>query len=101
MARIDPEDFEAWRSNAVTERVFGYVAERIAMAEQMWTGLLASNDQMEPQRLAGLRIELAAKIELMRDLIELKLEDIDDEERGNDGAPRRRQRPGARQGRKD
>ena len=58
--------------------------------EWMWLSKLRSEIDPDPRKLHVEQIELKAKLEFIEDMVNLKLEDIqDDEQQGNAVAPMR------------
>ena len=88
MKRISEEDFDAWLHNPITERVFLHLKSMMGHGERMWLSKLRSEIDPDPRKLHVEQIELKAKLEFIEDMVNLKLEDIqDDEQQGNAVAP--------------
>ena len=76
---ITQEDWDAWRGNAVTERVMQHVSELGEVIEECWTAQLHSQTSLDPLMLTLLQVELKAKREIVESLKALELEDIEEE----------------------
>lgn len=72
---IDKEDFDAWRDNPITERVFATLDELAERAKQRWVEVSWGGGSADPLLLADLR----ARAEVIRDLRNISYEDIDEE----------------------
>jgi hypothetical protein len=73
---IEKEDFDAWRDNPITQAVMKRVSAIAEEAKQHWLAISWEGGSADPLILADLR----AKATIANDLVNLKHEDIDDEE---------------------
>jgi len=84
--QITEEDFSAWKDNPITRAVIDYLASRKDMAYGIWMSQVHDTQSTKDQ-VELLRVELRAKLEFIEDFIELKLEDIQDNDTGANVVP--------------
>lgn len=71
---ITREDWETWLSNPITERLFAAFEIWEAQAKESWLSQSWDMGQPDPVRLAALK----GRAEVLRQLIELSPENIED-----------------------
>jgi hypothetical protein len=71
---ITREEFEAWRENPVTQRVFGIVGAMSAQSKAAWMAASWEQGRADPLVLADLR----ATARVADDLVGLAFEDIEE-----------------------
>lgn len=76
---IDPEEFEAWRANPITERLMAYCAEKAAEAKQRWMDLSWDGGKVNECLLADLK----ATALIATDIVTLTAEDLEPDEERN------------------
>ena len=73
---IEPDDFESWRDNAVTQAFFQHLKDVKEMAHQRWIGLLSDKVSLDPVATQLVQVELKAKLEFIDDVLGIELADI-------------------------
>ena len=81
---ITEEDFDAWKTNTITQTMIAHLGRMRARVHQFWVAQLAQTEERElmpadPIFLAYLKIELRSKLEFIEDIEALSLEDIQDD----------------------
>ena len=85
---ITAEDFDSWKTNTITEAVIAHLGRIRERAHEMWVAELAAQAPSDPIFLAYLKIELKAKLEFIDDIEALSLEDIQEDDAGQQPARR-------------
>jgi hypothetical protein len=87
---ISEEDFQSWKDNVITQAFFAHLRDVEKMAHEQWIGLLSGEIPADPRPMQLTQVELKAKLEFIKDAIEIELSDIQEEEKNAGSATEQR-----------
>lgn len=75
---IDPDDFESWRDNAITQAFFKHLERTKAAAHVAWVGMLSNEVPHDPKVIQLIQVELKAKLQFIDDVLGIELADLEE-----------------------